>query len=126
MKTWSAHWKASRQPRKQRKYRYEAPLHVVRRFVAAHLSKELRGKYSTRSLALKMGDTVKIVRGQYKGKQGKVEEVDLSRRKARVAGLSLQRKDGTKAPVFLEPSNLLIIELKMDDKRRQAVLERRK
>ena len=126
MKTWSPDWKASKQPRKQRKYRFQAPLNVKRTFVASHLSKELRAKHSTRSLTLRMGDTVKVMRGQFKGKTGKVEEVDLAKCKARIANLTLQRKDGNKAPVWFEPSNLLITELKMDDKKRQAILARRK
>ena len=49
-KEWSAHWKASTQPRKQRKYRWKAPLHVLGDFVRAHLSKDLRKKYGTRNL----------------------------------------------------------------------------
>ncbi|MDO8480638.1 MAG: 50S ribosomal protein L24 [Nanoarchaeota archaeon] len=126
MKTWSPDWKASKQPRKQRKYRFQAPLNIKRKFVSSHLSKELRVKHSTRSLGLRTGDTVKIMRGQFKGKTGKIEEVDLSKCKARIAGITLQRKDGNRAMVWFQPSNLLIIELKMDDKKRQAILERRK
>lgn len=126
MKTWSASWKASKQPRKQRKYRFKAPLNIKRKLASSHLSKELRAKHSSRSLTLRTGDTVKVMRGQFRGKTGKVEEVDLAKCKARVAGFTLQRKDGNKAPVWFEPSNLLITELKLDDKKRQAALARRK
>ncbi len=62
----SAKWKSSKQVRKQRKYRHNAPLHVKQKFVHVHLSKELKKKYQTRNLGLKKGDKVKVLRGQYR------------------------------------------------------------
>ena len=68
----SKHWKASTQPRKQRKYRAKAPLHVIKRFLSANLSKDLRKKYGKRNLTLRKGDTVKVMRGKFRKKQGKI------------------------------------------------------
>ena len=74
MKTkFSGSWVKSKQPRKQRKYRYNAPLHIRQKFVGAHLSRELRKKYGKRSASLRKGDNVKIMRGQFRNKSGKVE-----------------------------------------------------
>lgn len=119
-------WKSSKQTRKQRKYRYNAPIHTKRKFINAHLSKELRSKYNKRSIGLKRGDKVKIMRGQFKGKTGKVERIDIERLCAYITGIEVIKKDGTKTLFPLNPSNLLISELTIDDKKRQQILDRKK
>ena len=126
MKTkFSSSWIKSKQPRKQRKYRHNAPLHIKQKFVSAHLSKELHKKYSKRSMNVRKGDSVKIMRGQFKNKTGKVEEVSLKKTLAYVSGIEFVKKDGTKARYPIHPSNLMITELNMDDKMRNKVLERK-
>jgi large subunit ribosomal protein L24 len=114
----SSSWLRSVQPRKQRKYRFNAPLHIKQKFVNAHLSKDLRKKYSRRSLGLRMGDTVRVNRGQFKKKEGKVEEVNLKKTRIYISGIEIVKKDGTKARFPLHPSNLTITELNSDDKLR--------
>ena len=68
-------WNSSTQPRKQRKFRVNAPLHTLQKFLGAHLTKDLRTKHHTRSMHVITGDKVKILRGQHKGKEGKVIKV---------------------------------------------------
>ncbi len=116
--TFAKTWKASTQTRKQRKYRYNAPLHVLGKFVSINISKELRQKYSKRSIRAKKGDKIKVLRGQYKGKLGKIDRVSTKYSKIYVAGIDLVRKDGTKSLIPLEPSNLQITELDLSDKKR--------
>ncbi|MCB9358574.1 50S ribosomal protein L24 [Candidatus Woesearchaeota archaeon] len=111
-------WKASSQPRKQRKYQYNAPMHISGKFVSANLSKELRPKYGVRSIRLRKGDKVRVLRGQYKGKSGKVERVSLKYTKVFITGIELLRKDGTKSLIPVEPSNLQITDLDTSDKKR--------
>ena len=111
-------WNRSVQPRKQRKYRYNAPMHILTDFLSANLSKELRAKQKTRSIRLRKGDKIKVVRGQYKGKTGKVERLSLKYTKVYVGGIEILRKDGTKSLIPLEPSNLQIVELDKSDKKR--------
>lgn len=121
----SKEWRASKQPRKQRKYRFNAPLHVRQKLVKVHLSKELRKKYGFRSIQPKQGDTVKIVRGQFKKKTGKIERVELKRGRIYVAGLEFTKKEGAKAFYPINPSNVVATELAdMDDKKRKKVLGR--
>ena len=120
----SKKWNTSVQVRKQRKFRYNAPLHIRRKFVASHLAKELRAKYSRRSLLVRKGDKEKIMRGQHKGKTGKVERVDIKKTKIYVAGIDKTKKDGSKSFYPFQPSNLLITELVLDDKKRQVILQR--
>ena len=79
----SIDWKGSKQPRKQRKYRNNAPSHIKNKFLSAHLSKELRKKHNTRNITLKKGDKVKIARGQFKGKTGAVDRINLKKAKVK-------------------------------------------
>ncbi len=124
-KEFAISWNRSIQPRKQRKYRYNAPLHIRQKFISSHLSKELREKYNARALGLRKGDKVKIMRGKFKKKTGKVERVDLKREKIYITGIELIKSDGSKALIPLRPSNLMITELNLDDKKRKMSIERK-
>lgn len=123
-KKFSVTWKSSKQPRKQRKYRYNAPLHIKNKFISVHLSKELKKKYNKRSLSIKKGDKVKIVRGQFKGKRGNVDKVDLKGSKIYVSGMDVLKKDGSKTTRAIEPSNLILTDLESEDKARQKATKR--
>ena len=126
MKTkFSRSWIKSKQPRKQRKYRSNAPLHVKQKFLHAHLSKELRKKYNKRNIALRKGDSVKVMRGQFKNKTGKVDEVSVKKTQVYVNGIEFVKRDGTKFRYSLQPSNLMITELNMDDKLRGKIAMRK-
>lgn len=114
----SSSWVASIQPRKQRKYRYNAPLHIKAKFMHANLSKELRKKYGKRSIQVRKNDKVKVMRGSFKKHVGKVEKVNLNNEYVLVEKVEVMKKDGSKAMVKLHPSNLQIIEFETSDKRR--------
>ena len=43
--------------------------------MSSHLSKDLKGKYDVRSIPVRKGDVVKVMRGTYKGREGKVQTV---------------------------------------------------
>ncbi|MEM2954590.1 MAG: 50S ribosomal protein L24 [Candidatus Nanoarchaeia archaeon] len=125
-KKWSAHWKSSKLPKKQRKYRANAPLHIAHKMIAAHLSKELREKYHKRALPLRKGDKVKIMRGKFKGIIGEIEKISLHKKKVYVRGAELQKQGGAiKTFVWLDPSNLQIVTLNLDDKKRVETLEKK-
>ena len=121
----SLSWIRSKQPRKQRKYRHNAPLHIKKKFISVNFTKELREKYSKRNLPVIKGDKVKIMRGQFKGKIGLVEKVDMRNIKILVQGAENIKKDGSKTSYPISPSNLMITELKLEDKKRKASLERK-
>jgi large subunit ribosomal protein L24 len=120
----SKSWIRSKQPRKQRKYLVNAPLHIKSKFLHAHLSKELIAKYKKRSIRVVTGDKVKVMRGQFKGKEGKVERVDLKKSKVYVTKIEKEKIDGSKTMYPLYASNLLILDLKLDDKKRIERLKR--
>ena len=121
----SKYWKASRQPRKQRKYRANAPLHIRRKFMSASLNKTLKQRYGKKNFPLRKGDKVKIMKGEFKKKTGKIESVDLKRLRTTIEGLNRTKKDGTKIKVYFSPSNLQIQELNLEDKKRRIAIERK-
>ena len=123
MKNFSTAWKSSTKPKKQRKYRINAVLHIKQKFLHSHLSKELRKKYGKRSTSVRKGDKVKIMRGRFKKHEGKVEMVDLKNTRVFVNGAESTKKDGTKISLALNPSNLMITELNFEDKSRQKAIE---
>ncbi len=125
MKAWSIHWRKSKSVRKQRKYVYNAPLHIIRKLMSVRLSKDLKVKYGKRNIPVRTGDRVKIVSGDFKGKLVKVNDVDLKRKQVYVDDVFTIKKDGSKIPRGLHPSKLMIMELNLDDKLRKKALERK-
>lgn len=116
-------WKSSVQRRKQRKYQHNAPAHVKGKFLSAHLSKELKEKHNTRSARVKTGDKVKIIRGSMKGQEGKVEHVDVTNTLVYIEKVDKTKHDGSKTQIGISPSNLVITELDLSDKKRKAKLD---
>jgi large subunit ribosomal protein L24 len=121
----STHWIGSKQPRKQRKYRYNLPLHLRHKLMSANLTKDLRKKYGRRNVPVRKNDVVKVMRGKFKKKTGKVSIVNLKKLKVAIENLQVQKKDGTKVNVYFDPSNIQITELNVDDKERTKSLERK-
>ncbi|GIU68418.1 MAG: 50S ribosomal protein L24 [Candidatus Pacearchaeota archaeon] len=117
-KKFSKKWKESKQPRKQRKFLYNAPQHIKRKFLSATLSKELRKKYGIRSIPIRKNDVVIVMRGRFKNKKGKVLKVDYKKLKIEIEGIQIKKSDGSKVNVKIHPSNVKILELNLDDSRR--------
>ena len=121
---WSKCWKSSKKPRKQRLFSCNAPAHVKGKLLASHLSAELREKHGHRSLRVKKGDKVKVLRGQFKSKTGVVERVEPGKMKVFITGIEYVKKDGGKFLYGIHPSNLIITEIDVADKRRLGVGEK--
>lgn len=117
-KKFSTSWKSSKQPRKQRKYLANAPLHLKRKILGVNLSKELRKKHGKRNVVVRKGDNVKVLRGKFKKKTGKILRVFTKLGKVEIEGIQVKKLEGSKVNVKLQPSNLQIIELNLDDRRR--------
>jgi len=121
----SKFWKASTQPRKQRKYRYNAPLHIKRKFISVNLEKDLREKYGKRNVRVRVGDKVKVMSGQFKKKIGKVSRIDMKKLKLHIDGVEMIKRDGSKVTYPTDPSNVKIIELNLTDKLRKKSIDRK-
>ena len=118
-KEFSKNWISSRQPRKQKKYRINAPLHIKGKFLSAHLSPDLKKKYGKRSIRAKIGDKVKVLRGQFKNANGEIEIVNIAKSRIYVSKIGVTKKDGSKRQIPINISNVMITDLKKDDKKRK-------
>lgn len=116
--------KKTTQGRKQRLALSKAALHVKQNLMHSPLSKTLREKYGTRAIQVRKGDTVRIMRGQFRKHEGKVDRVDLRRGKVYVAGAEIQKQDASMVQYPINPSNLRIELLDLSDKKRKAILAR--
>ncbi len=117
-KIWSKAWKSSKNPTKQRKYQRNAPLHIKRKLLSAHLSKELRQKYNVRSLPIRKGDVVIVMRGYFKGRKSEVEKINVKETRVYLKGITRKKADGSEISIPFHPSNLMIVELNLSDKYR--------
>lgn len=77
----------AKKPSKQRKRLYQSPAHRIRKLLTAPLSDELKSTQGRRSYPVRKGDTVKIVRGDFAGIEGKVNDVDTQRQRLFVEGV---------------------------------------
>ena len=93
--------------------------------MSSHLSKDLRKKYDVRSIPVRKGDTVKIMRGPFKKREGKVQAVYRRRWCLHIEKIVKEKTNGQQAQLPIDPSNVLITSLKLD-KDRKALLERKK
>ena len=118
--------KPVRDPRKQRKRLYNAPAHLRHKLMAAPLAPELMSSKGVKTLPVRKGDTVRIVRGDHTGFEGKVNRVDLKRYRIFIEGLTREKVDGTNIFVSVHPSKVMIKNLKLDDKWRKGIVERKK
>lgn len=124
-KMYSPHWLSSKQTRKQRKYRFNAPLHRRQKMVAAHLDKALRKEYKKRSMPVRKGDEIMIMRGEHAKKTGKVARVDLKKLKLEIEGIKRKKVSGQDVSVLVDPSNVKIIRL-ADEARRKKFMKIKK
>jgi len=105
-----------KKPSKQRKRLYESPAHKIRKLLSAPLSTELRSSHGRRSYPVRKGDTVKILRGDFAGIEGKVTDVDTRKRRLFVEGVSREKVAGTSTNVSVHSSKVRITKLNLDDK----------
>ncbi|MCC6041943.1 MAG: 50S ribosomal protein L24, partial [Desulfurococcaceae archaeon] len=116
----------SSKPSAQRKALYQMPLHLRHKLFNAMLSPELVEKYGVKRLPVRVGDVVRIMRGDFAGHEGKVVEVDLDRVRIHVEGVQIKKADGTPVYYPIHPSKVMIVKLDLSDKYRLKIIERRK
>jgi len=89
----------------------------------SQLSAELRERHGKRSARPRVGDTVRIVRGEYKNIEGKITKVDSHAGVVMVEGVTHEKTKGGTAPVPINSSNVVITNLTLEDKIRKKKLE---
>jgi large subunit ribosomal protein L24 len=115
--------RVSSKPSKSRKRVLDAPLHKKSKWVRAPLSKELRNTYQVRNVRVRVGDTVKVMRGTYKGLEGKVTRVYVKEGRLAIEGLTRQTSRGRTVPIKVHASKVMVVGLNLDDKIRKERLE---
>ena len=89
--------------------------HKRDKFLGANLSVNLREQHNKRSMRVIKGDTVRILRGEYVGIEGKVEKVNTVRSTLSIEGVQREKIRGGNVKVQIHASNVQIISLNTDD-----------
>jgi large subunit ribosomal protein L24 len=113
-------------PSKQRRMVHQAPDHVRYKMFAAPLSDPLIASQGVKTLPVRSGDTIRVMRGDHKGFEGKITRVSRREYRVYVEGLTREKTDGTAVFVALHPSKVMITTLNLDDKWRKKIIERKK
>ncbi|HKX81308.1 MAG TPA: 50S ribosomal protein L24 [Nitrososphaera sp.] len=94
------------------------PKHQLDRMISAPLADNLREAYKIRSLRVVKGDSVKVMRGEYKGVEGKVENVDVEHGTLNIEGVQREKIRGGQVKVPIHASKVMIVNLNLTDKLR--------
>ena len=105
---------------------YHATFHTRSKQLSSQLSEDLRKKYGKKSVRVIEGDSIKIVRGEFKGVDGKISKVSTKKSSVAVEGVKKEKTKGDKFDVYIHTSNLLVTGLNTEDKWRIAKLEGKK
>ncbi|MEM3203260.1 MAG: 50S ribosomal protein L24 [Saccharolobus sp.] len=111
-------------PSKQRNKLYNLPLHQRKKLLVAKLVEDLRKQYGIKRINIRKGDTVKVVRGDFVGREGKVVEVDTKKGRIAIEGLTRKKADGTPVYVWIHASKVMISKLDLSDPRRREKIEK--
>ena len=104
---------------------YQATFQTRNKQLGSALSKELYKKYGKRSIRVIEGDSVKILRGEFKGVEGKISKVSTQKNSVAIEGVKKEKTKGDKFDVYIHTSNLVVTSLNTDDKWRISRLERK-
>ena len=108
----------SSKPRTSRRTHMQMDMHIRSKTIAGHLNKKLREELGTRSISLRKGDIVEIMRGSFKGKEGKITKVERGTRKIHVEKVIRKKSDGTEYDVAIDPSKVMVVGIEKGDKKR--------
>ena len=105
---------------------FTATNHIRSKQLGATLSKDLREKYGKRNTRVVKGDTVRVMRGEFKGIDGKVTQISTEKSGVAVEGIKREKLKGGNVDIYIHTSNVMITGLNLDDKWRQSRLEGQK
>jgi large subunit ribosomal protein L24 len=105
---------------------YTASKPLLSKQLGSPLSKDLKEKYQCKSIRVVDGDSVKVLRGEFKGIEGKVTRVSTEKRGIAIEGIKREKLKGGNVDIYIHPSNVIITSLNLEDKWRQNKLEGQK
>ena len=112
---------SSKSPRKQRRQVRNAPMHERNKYLKCRLDEFLQEEYGLRSLVIKKGDLVRIMRGQFRDTESKVTGVSYKKGVVYLDNTTITKADGKEAAVPIHPSNLMLVKLELDDERKTLI-----
>ena len=98
--------------------------HILDKHICSPLSENLRSEYNKRNARVIKGDTVKVLRGEYKNVEGKVEKVKTGRSTLFIEGIQREASKGGKVKVQIHSSNVIITSFNLHDKNRSNVIRK--
>ncbi len=114
-------------PTKVRNYQiYRATYTTRSKQLGSHLSKDLQKKYGKRSIRITLGDTVKVIRGEYRGIDGKVSKIEVAGSNISIEGIKKEKARGDKFDILIPASNVIVTGLNLDDHWRKTKLQGKK
>jgi large subunit ribosomal protein L24 len=105
---------------------YVASKPLLSKQLGSHLAKDLKEKYHCNSIRVVEGDSVKVLRGEFKGIEGKVTSVSVEKRGIAIEGIKREKLKGGNVDIYIHPSNVIVTSLNLEDKWRQNGLEGQK
>ena len=102
---------------------FQATLQTRSKQMGSALSKDLQKKYGKKSARVVEGDSVTILRGEFKGVDGKISQISTQKSSVAIEGVKKEKTKGDKFDVYIHTSNLVITSLNSNDKWRMAKLE---
>jgi large subunit ribosomal protein L24 len=102
---------------------YQATYQTRSKQLGSALSKDLHKKYGKRSVRVVKGDSITILRGEFKGVEGKVSKISTSKSSVAIEGVKKEKTKGDKFDVYIHTSNLVVTSLNTSDKWRISKLE---
>lgn len=112
---------SSKSPRKQRRRIYNSPLHSHKKMLKCRLDEFLREEYGLRSLVLRKGDLVRVMRGQFRDTESKIVRIDYRNVRVYLESATTTKADGKEAQIPVHPSNLMLVKLELDDDRKRII-----
>ena len=102
---------------------YKATFQTRSKQLGSQLSKDLQKKYSKKSVRAVEGDTITILRGEFKGVSGKITKISKEKTSVTVEGVKKEKTKGDKFDVYIHTSNVVVTSLNTSDKWRISKLE---
>jgi large subunit ribosomal protein L24 len=112
---------SSKSPRKQRRSIRKDPIHANKKRLKCRLDEFLREEHGIKSLVIKKGDLVRVMRGQFRDTEGTVTGVSYSKGRVYIESATTTKADGKEASIPIHPSNLILVKLAMNDDRKKVI-----
>jgi large subunit ribosomal protein L24 len=101
------------------------PKHKRDKMIGAVLEDGLRKQYGRKRIRVIKGDSIRVLRGEYKGVEGKIEKVDTHQATFHIEGIQREKIRGGQVKVPIHSSNVMVIALNLDDSYRSNMLQGR-